>query len=163
MIETFLHHRLQCLHRVGSLEIVVGSNEYSAVFMCGAPYPLGHLLRCLNLNIDITRSGLYRPDQPLLSNLHRLDLAGLRGKFLQGSLVTHHLRYAAGRHKRNIRGEHILCLTRREHAAVQTDLRHLTLLQSLKYLLCRLVLYSRTNHIPVVLSSVTQFCHFMSH
>ena len=119
-------------------------------------HPLGHLLRRFELHIHITGSGLYGSDEPALGDLHRLHLAALRrhGLILERRLRTHHICNAAGRHKRHIGCEHILNLPGRQVASVQADLRHLTLLQSLKYLLCRLVLYSRTNHILVVLSGV---------
>ena len=119
-------------------------------------HPLGHLLRCFELHIHITGSGLYGPDEPALGDLHRLHLAALRrqGFILQRRLRTHHISYAAGRHKRHIGCEHILHLSCRQLTPVQADLRHLTLLQSLKYLLCVPVLYCCTNHILVVLSGV---------
>ena len=128
-------------------------------------HPLGHLLWRFELHIHITGSGLYGPDEPALGDLHRLHLAALRrqGFVLQRRLRTHHICNAARRHQRHIGCEHILDLSCRQLTPVQADLRHLTLLQSLKYLLCGLVLYCCTNHILVVLSGVTQSCRFMSH
>ena len=83
MVHTLLHDRLQRLERISALEIVVRPDEYGTVFMRGLTHPLGHLLLRLELHIDVPCTGLYGPYEPFLRNLHRLDLAALRGKALQ--------------------------------------------------------------------------------
>ena len=120
--------------------------------MSGIADALRHLLLSFELDIYVTRTGLYRPYELPFSYLHGLYLTALRRqlRILQYRLISRDLADTACRDKRNIRSEKLIYLLCAQVASVQTDLRHLATLQSLIYLLQRLVLYSRTNHNPVI-------------
>ena len=111
-------------------------------------HPFGHLLRSLNLHIHISRTCLYGPAQAVLCNLRSLDLPtlGRKRRILQRRLIGHHLRHTAGRNQRHIRRKTLIDMPRSQRTAVQTDLRHLAVLQHLKDLLKTLILYDSTNH-----------------
>ena len=151
VIYALLYNGLECLKRIRTLEIVIRPDEHSAVFVSRLTHPLGHLLLSLYLHIHIPGSSLDGPDQPPFSDLHRLYLAALGCHFLalERGLILRCLADAAGSHKRDIRRKQFICLPGCEDATVQTDLRHLTLFQSLIYLLQISVLYSCTNHILI--------------
>ena len=112
-------------------------------------HPLGHLLLSLYLHIHIPGSGLDGPDQSPFSDLHRLYLPALLRQFLQRRLHSCDLAYTACGHKREVGREKLICLPRRQFTPVETDFRHLALLQSLIYLLYIPVLYGSTNHILI--------------
>ena len=114
--------------------------------MGGAADPLGHLLLRLDLHVHIACARLDGSDEPLFGDLHRLDLTCRVCQALQRRFILRHLSNTACSHQRHIGCEHILGVPRRKFAPVQTDLRHLTMLQSLKNLLYCLVLYRCTNH-----------------
>ena len=117
--------------------------------MCRLTHPLGHLLLSLYLHIHIPGSGLDGPDQSPFSDLHRLYLPALLRQFLQRRLHSCDLAYTACGHKREVGREKLICLPRRQFTPVETDFRHLALLQSLIYLLYVPVLYGSTNHILI--------------
>ena len=116
--------------------------------MSGIAHPLGHLLLRLNLHIHIPCARFDSTDKPSLCYLHSLYLAALlrQRRVLKRSLVRHHLSNPACRHKRHIRGKHIIDLLHRKVAAVKAYLRHLTPLQGCKNALKILIYYSCTDH-----------------
>ena len=147
MINTFLHHGLERLKRIRTLEIVVRTDEHGTALVGGTSHPLGHLFLRLDLHIHISRTGLDCPQKPLFRHLHGLDLTALLRKALQRRLRRSHLTYAAGRHQRHVGGEKFLYILCAQITSVQTDLRHLAHLKSLMNLLQTAVLYSSTNHL----------------
>ena len=105
MIDTFLHHGLERLQRISTLDIVVRTDEYRTVFMSGCTHTLRHLLLRLYLHIHISRPCLDGTHQPLLGDLHGLDLTALLRHLRICQLLLSHLRDAACRHQRNIAGK----------------------------------------------------------
>ena len=152
VIDTFLDYCLQSLKRIRALEIVVRTDEDSAVLVGRSAHSLGHLLLGLDLHINISRASLYGPYKPLFRHLHGLYPAALLRQILQRRFFRRNLAYAAGRHQRHIRGKEFFDLPCCQVTSVETDLRHLTLIQSLIYLLQGTVLYGCTNHL---LTSIT--------
>ena len=129
MVTAFVYYGLERRQGVGAVEVVEGANEHRSVLAGTAAYALGHLLRGLELHVHEAGAGLHGLYQPALRHLR-----------------AHILRNPAGGHERDVAGEELLDLGKRQFTEVQTYLGHLAIVEGLPYLFGILMLKYGTNH-----------------